>query len=257
VQLDSAGVDAYLALNSPPARRRYSDQPQRIYDRAVAEAALAGILAFYRQLPRLFLAQPFDAGLRPRSSRTSALWDGQRVLVLGAGAIARRLGAAVTRIRRGGAVVFPHLPVRLALHGGRCRRRAATTDLLINTLPHTPETIGFLSRTRLARLKIGAIVVNVGRGSTLDEVALLELIDSGHLGGAVLDVTAGRTPPARESALASSQGASHAAHRRTLPREIDRKLDVFLANLARFERGDPLQNCVDASSRLLINGSAQ
>ena len=122
----------------------------------------------------------------------------------------------------------------------------AETDLLINTLPHTPATIGFLHRERLVRLKRDAVVANVGRGSTLDEVALVELLDSGHLGGAVLDVTAIEPLPAesplwRHPKVLLSQ---HTGGR--FPGETDRKVDVFLENLARFERGEPLENQVEA-----------
>ena len=122
----------------------------------------------------------------------------------------------------------------------------ATADLLLNTLPHTPATIGFLNHTRLARLKPNAVVVNVGRGSTLDETALVALLDSGHLGGAVLDVTAVEPLPAasplwRHPKVLLTQ---HTGGR--FPGELDRKLDVFLANLARFERGEPLASVVAA-----------
>jgi phosphoglycerate dehydrogenase-like enzyme len=245
VQLESAGVDAYLTLNATPrAAPVLLTNLAGFFDRAVAEAALAGLLAFYRQLPRLLVAQPAARWIKPEVEPAIRSLAGQRVLLLGAGAIAQRLARLLTafdahvqffaRTARAGALSAP-ADLDAAL---------ATTDLLINTLPHTPATIGFLHRARLSRLKRDAVVCNVGRGSTLDETALVELLDSGHLGGAVLDVTALEPLPPdsplwRHPKVLLTQ---HTGGR--FPGETDRKLDVFLANLARFERGEPLASLV-------------
>jgi phosphoglycerate dehydrogenase-like enzyme len=247
VQLESAGVDAYLALNTPPrAAPVQLTNLAGFFDRAVAEAALAGLLAFYRQLPRLLVAQPSARWIKPEVEPAIRALDGQRVLILGAGGIAQRLARLLTafdaqvqffsRTGRAGSLSTP----------AELDAALATADLLLNTLPHTPATIGFLNHTRLARLKPAAVVVNVGRGSTLDETALVALLDSGHLGGAVLDVTAVEPLPAdsplwRHPKVLLTQ---HTGGR--FPGELDRKLDVFLANLARFERGEPLASVVAA-----------
>ncbi len=248
VQLDSAGVDAFLAINGVPrATPVLLTNLAGFYDRAVAEAALAGILAFYRQLPRLLVAQPSAHWIKTDVEPAIRALDGQSVLILGAGAIAQRLGR-----------VLAALDARVTFFSRTARPGSLSsvaeldhvlgaTDLLINTLPHTPETIGFLHHARLARLKRDAVVCNVGRGSTLDETALVELLDDGHLGGAVLDVTAIEPLPAssplwRHPKVLLSQ---HTGGR--FPGETDRKIDVFLANLACFERGEPLKNLVATS----------
>jgi len=62
-------------------------------------------------------------------------------------------------------------------------------DIVALALPGTGETAGILSRQRLSRMKKGAFIVNVGRGSAIDQDALIELLASEHLGGAGLDVT--------------------------------------------------------------------
>ena len=248
VQLESAGVDAYLAINTTP--RAVPVQLTNLagfFDRAVAEAALAGILACYRQLPRLLGAQPQARWIKSEVEPAIRALDGQRVLMLGAGGIAQRLARLLTafdahvkffsRTSRAGSLSTP----------AELDAALATTDLLLNTLPHTPATIGFLNRSRLARLKPGAVVCNVGRGSTLDEADLIELLNSGHLGGAVLDVTAIEPLPSdsplwRHSKVLLTQ---HTGGR--FPGETDRKLDVFLTNFARFERGETLQSLVETT----------
>ena len=248
VQLESAGVDAYLGLNATPrAASVVLTNLAGFYDRAVAEAALAGILAFYRQLPRLLVAQPAARWIKSEVEPAIRALGGQRVLLLGAGGIARRLARVLaafdaevqffSRTARIGALATP----------AELDTALATTDLLINTLPHTPATIGFLDHARLARLKRDAVVVNVGRGSTLDEVALLSLLDAGQLGGAVLDVTAIEPLPVgsplwRHPRVLLTQ---HTGGR--FPGETDRKIDVFLANVTRFERGEPLHSGVDVT----------
>ena len=248
VQLESAGVDAYLGLNATPrAASVVLTNLAGFYDRAVAEAALAGILAFYRQLPRLLVAQPAARWIKSEVEPAIRALAGQRVLLLGAGGIARRLARVLaafdaevqffSRTARTGALATP----------AELDTALATTDLLINTLPHTPATIGFLDYARLARLKRDAVVVNVGRGSTLDEVALLSLLDAGQLGGAVLDVTAIEPLPVgsplwRHPRVLLTQ---HTGGR--FPGETDRKIDVFLANVTRFERGEPLHSGVDVT----------
>ena len=248
VQLESAGVDAYLGLNATPrAASVVLTNLAGFYDRAVAEAALAGILAFYRQLPRLLVAQPAARWIKSEVEPAIRALGGQRVLLLGAGGIARRLARVLaafdaevqffSRTARIGALATP----------AELDTALATTDLLINTLPHTPATIGFLDHARLARLKRDAVVVNVGRGSTLDEAALLALLDAGHLGGAVLDVTAIEPLPVgsplwRHPRVLLTQ---HTGGR--FPGETDRKIDVFLANVTRFERGEPLHSGVDVT----------
>ncbi len=242
VQLDSAGVDAYLGVN--PAR---GDQPvllthlRGFFDRAVAEATLAGMLAWLRRLPPLLTAQPQRRWIKPDVEPEIGALDGSQGVILGAGSIARRLerllqafDAQVTLYARTAApgVVTTEAELETAL--GRA-------DWVINTLPHTPATVGFVNAARIARMKRGALLVNVGRGSTMDEGALVDALDSGRLGGAYLDVTAVEPLPEssplwRHPKVILTQ---HTGGR--FPGETERKLDVFLANWTRFQRGEALQ----------------
>lgn len=87
-----------------------------------------------------------------------------------------------------------------ALPGVDCRHgmdglneTLAVSDILVNLLPATPATENILNAGTLARLPKGAWVINVARGEHLDDAALLAALDSGHLGGAILDVF--RTEP--------------------------------------------------------------
>lgn len=72
----------------------------------------------------------------------------------------------------------------------------ARTDILVNVLPLTDTTRGIIGTATLARLPRGAGLVNIGRGGHVDDAALLAALDSGQVGGAILDVTAQEPLPA-------------------------------------------------------------
>jgi phosphoglycerate dehydrogenase-like enzyme len=251
VQLDSAGVDAYLRLNTA----RTGGAPVVItslrdfYGRAVAEAALAGMLAFYRQLPRLLVAQRDARWIKRELESAVAIGQlhGARVVILGAGAIGRRI-AALLRPFEGEIRFFARTAPDAAMRN-RAELDAALpgADIVINTLPHTPDTIGLLDRERLARFRPTALLVNMGRGSVLDEAALVEALDAGRLGGAVLDVTRVEPVPADSPLWAHSRIilTQHTGGR--FPGESAAKVSRFLENFARFVRAEPLPGTLDAT----------
>ena len=121
------------------------------------------------------------------------------------------------------------------------------TDLLIMSLPDTEETRGILSRERLYKLPKGAYVVNVGRGSAIDEEALADCLDDGHLGGAALDVFKTEPLP-KESRLWKTKGlliTPHFAGNLTLEHTLDRNVEMFCEDLENFSQGRPLTYLVD------------
>ena len=175
----------------------------------VAQHALALLLAAAQRLTPIDAAlRRGDWGDRARPERSRHLAGGE-ALLLGFGAIGRHLspmlrglGMRVTALRRrlecdedGVRVIGPSgLPAALA-----------RADAVLVSLPATPATEGLLDGQALARLKPGALVVNVGRGSVIDEDALYDALASGRLAGAGLDVwwrypagpeEQGATPPA-------------------------------------------------------------
>jgi phosphoglycerate dehydrogenase-like enzyme len=107
------------------------------------------------------------------------------------------------------------------------------------------ETERALGREELALLPRGAVLVNVGRGALVDEQGLVEVLRSGHLGGAALDVFQEEPLPATSplwtmpNVLISPHSAS------TSDRENTRLTDLFCLNLRRFLDGEPLLNVLD------------
>ncbi len=119
-------------------------------------------------------------------------------------------------------------------------------DYVFVSLPATPETVGLFDRERLQLLKPGAGIVNVGRGATFDYAALLELLEQGHLSGAVIDVFDDEPLPA-DSPLWRARNVVVTPHVSADDgdRYVPITLQLFLDNLRRYVAGEALRNRVD------------
>jgi glyoxylate/hydroxypyruvate reductase A len=117
------------------------------------------------------------------------------------------------------------------------------TDILICLLPLTPDTRGILSAKLFAQLPKDAFVINVARGGHLVENDLIAALDSGHLSGATLDVF-NMEPLPEESPLWSHPRITVTPHIAAISEP--RVAAQYVADrIARFERGEPLDNIVD------------
>jgi phosphoglycerate dehydrogenase-like enzyme len=119
-------------------------------------------------------------------------------------------------------------------------------DYVFVSLPATPETVGLFDRGRLERLKPGAGIVNVGRASAMDYDALSDLLGSGHLSGAILDVFDPEPLPP-DSPLWSVPNLIVTPHVSADDGDnyVPITLDIFFNNMRRYLEGEPLQNVVD------------
>ncbi|MEU3215044.1 D-2-hydroxyacid dehydrogenase [Streptomyces sp. NPDC006971] len=243
LQLASVGIDGYLGLDWPVLGRRLTvTNLGGVFADPVAESCLAGLLALHRGIDEL-------SGLRSRGTWAKSvvrprlrLLSGARVLVLGRGSIARRFaellgpfGCRVAHFARGSDDI--RTPAELDA-------RLPDFDVVVGLLPGTPGTSGLLDARRLARMRPGAVLVNAGRGSLVDEEALVSELSSGRLGGAVLDVTEQEPLPAGHPLWTCPNVVltQHTAGGST--DESARVIDLFAENLRRFEAGAPLRNPV-------------
>jgi phosphoglycerate dehydrogenase-like enzyme len=117
-------------------------------------------------------------------------------------------------------------------------------DAVVVCAPATPETQDLFDAAAFAAMRPGAVFCNVARGSLVDEAALLDALRSGHLGGAVLDVTREEPLPA-DSPLWDAPNLRLSPHSSaSLDHYVEYVFDLFAENLGRYVRGEPLRNVV-------------
>src|SRR5262245_42388202 len=208
----------------------------------LAEWSLFGILAFTKRLPRL---------LRDKRERR---WDhyplgelrGSTLLVVGLGEIGREVarlaeafGMRVIGVKR--------TADEAAVGPDRLDELVGEADAIVVTLPLTDETRGLIGRDTIARMRDGAILVNVGRGAVVDEAALVDALSTGKIAGAALDVFTEEPLPA-SSPLWELDNVILSPHTAALSiRENERIVDLFAENLRRYLRGDEVLSRIRTS----------
>jgi phosphoglycerate dehydrogenase-like enzyme len=249
-QLTSAGYTRYDEPRFRGAARSKGlalCSSSTVYAEPCAEHLLALILATARRLPDCCEDQHQRGWHAAERRRQAFLLRGQTVVLLGYGAIARRLTEllapfevqilALDRAPRGDETVT-------MLSEEELDAALARADHLVDVLPENATTAGFLDARRLAKLQPSATVYNIGRGTTLDHPALCAALRSGAIAGAYLDVTDPEPLPPGHP-LWDAPGCHITPHmaggRNTEHVALVRH---FLANLARYERGEPLRDRV-------------
>jgi phosphoglycerate dehydrogenase-like enzyme len=210
---------------------------------AVAEASLALMLAVLRQLRR------FDADLRAGrgwswdASRQDRLGEiaGRTIGLVGYGAVPRVLAPILTTM--GARVVYSARDAKtdVAHEFLRLDDLLAASDVVSLHVPATPETHHLIDARRIARMRRGAILVNTARGSLVDEAALIDALDRGHLAGAGLDVFAAE-PVAPTNPLLKRDDVVLSPHVAWLTREtLERSVGVAVENCHRLANAQPLR----------------
>jgi phosphoglycerate dehydrogenase-like enzyme len=245
----------YAGIDGMRAHPELRDKPflftnARIHGPQIAEQVFAMILAWNRCLPQVLEAKKRHEWLRFSDDRLGTL-DGAFLLILGYGVIGERIaraalafGMRVTGLRRnpgkGSAVagVEVESPEKL-------RDLLPQADYVLNILPGTPATTRIFGAAEFALMKKSALYLNVGRGTTTDEGALIAALRSGSIAGALLDVTE-QEPLPPESPLWDLDNVILSPHYGGLhPNYKHIVLDLVLDNLGRYVRGEPLNYVVD------------
>jgi len=215
------------------------------YPRAREYAAMS-LLALNTHLPTVLTNQR-DAKWEQIFSSVIA---GKTVLIVGFGNMGRAaaeaakgLGMRVLGVRRGtgddALADEMHRPDAL-------RDLLPRADFLLITTPLTDETRGMIGAAELDLMKPGAGIVNMGRAPVMDYDALRARLETGAIGGAILDVfTPEPLPP--DSPLWRTPNLIMTPHNSTDDPQayIPRSFDIFFDNLARFIAGEPLRNVID------------
>lgn len=246
---DYAGVEKYLDDAVWPRPDCLLSNASGAYGPTISEHILMVLLMLLRRMPE------YQADLCQRQ------WTfhtpirsiiGSHVVMLGTGDIgshtARRLkalGASVTGVCRSGRSEEPAFDRVVPIQ--ELDSVLPSADALVMALPATPETEGVLSRERIALLPERAYVVNVGRGSAIDQNALVEALMQRKLAGAALDVMTPEPLPADDPLwdCPNTIITPHVSGNMSLGLTCDIDVDMFCADLARYAAGEPLANLVD------------
>ena len=248
LQLNSSGADTYAAdgVLGPDVRLTNATGA---YGLAISEHLIAATFFLKKKL-----------GLYYRNQRNREWKDegqvtaiaGSRTLVIGLGSIggdyARKmslLGSRVTGIRR----TKKECPDYLEEIGTfeDIDRLLPEADIVAMALPNTPQTYHIMNEERLSSMKRGSILLNVGRGTAIDQEALLKALRNGPLVGASIDVTDPEPLPADhplwrcENLLLTP----HVAGDYHLQETLDQIVELFIDNLGRYAKGRELRNPVD------------
>ncbi|HEX2822807.1 MAG TPA: 2-hydroxyacid dehydrogenase [Streptosporangiaceae bacterium] len=235
IQLMSAGAE-HVIPSVPPGVTLCN--ARGVHDPAVAEWAVAVILAQVRQLPRFLAAQRAGTWDQVRSEPLA----GQRVLIVGYGSIGEAIERMlapfevtvdrIARHARPGVLAMDDLPEVLP-----------KADIVILLVPVTPATTGLVDARFLAQMHDRALLVNAARGSIVDTGALLAELRSGRL-RAALDVTDPEPLP-HGHPLWSAPGLLLTPHvAGAMTTAMPRVMAMVKDQLARYAAGEPLRNVV-------------
>ena len=228
IDLDAARERGIAVANMPGANAT-----------AVAEMTLGLLLAVLRKIPTLDRTTREGTGwFRPPDPDQLGEVAGKTVGLVGDGDIAKHFGTIVEAM---GARVIHHRrgpgPDSLPLDD-----LLATADIVSIHLPLTDETRDLLNAGRLQEMKRGAILLNTGRGGIVDEEALATLLQSGHLGGAGLDVFASE-PVATDSPLLTLENVVVTPHVAWLTGDtLIRCVRLGVDNCRRMAAGEQIAN---------------
>ncbi|APX34756.1 hydroxyacid dehydrogenase [Brachybacterium sp. P6-10-X1] len=217
-----------------------------VHGSPLAEFALFGVLAGAKTLPRLTSLQ--------RDHHWGERWEMRQledmtILILGLGGIGRAcaltfsaLGSRVLGSSRSSTPV-PHVDELVPMD--QLPRALSRADAVVLTLPGTASTDGLVGEGLLESAAPGMILVNVGRGTVVDEDALVGALDDGRIGFAALDVTATEPLPA-DSPLWDHPNVLISPHTAALSSAEEARIaELFIDNLRRHLEGRELRNVVD------------
>jgi phosphoglycerate dehydrogenase-like enzyme len=231
--------------------------------RSIAEHVIGVTIALARRLPHALRAQNAHRWAQDDlEGPDSGVWTlhGRRMTIVGLGSIGREIaklaapfGVTIAGIRRrldrreddgpGGA------PAGIGVFGPDCLHDLlSSSDIVVLSMPHTPDTKHIIGRRELDRVKRGALLVNIARGKLIDDDAVVDALRDGRLGGAALDVFT-REPLDPSSPYWDLPNVIVTPHTSGAMQDYWTPLvGLFAENLRRLDRGEPLLNVVDKAA---------
>lgn len=251
VQSPSSGINYYLDIPEMIESDVLLTSAAGTHGAAVAESAMAMILAFTRGVRSAIIDQPSKAWNNRTIRPTMMELTGTVMGIVGAGAIGRALAkrAKAFEMRVISLDLYPNNKSEYMddLWGlDRMDAMLEIADFVVITVPYTQQTANSFGAAQMAKMKQGSMLVVMSRGGIVDEDALVDALKSGHLGSAALDVFKPEPLPENSElwTLPNVLCAPHIAGGTQY--EGKYVLDIFAENLRRLRAGQtPLRNQVD------------
>ncbi len=219
-----------------------------LFKRSLAEFVIGAVLYFAKDFRRLIRNQ--QAGVWQQFEMEEA--HGKVMGIVGYGETgqacaerARSLGMKILGLRRRPELSRRDPYLAAVLGPNEVHGLLAQSDYVVLAAPATPQTRRLIGKAEFAVMKASAVFINVGRGSSVDEAAMIEALENGRLRGAGLDVYETAPLPSDhpfyrlENVLLSPHCADHT------PSFYEMDVEFFTQNLQRFLNGEPLGNIVD------------
>ncbi|HKF01142.1 MAG TPA: D-2-hydroxyacid dehydrogenase [Candidatus Sulfotelmatobacter sp.] len=219
-----------------------------VFSPSLGEFTLAAILYFAKDFRRMIRNQ--TAGIWEQFDTTMV--SGQTLGIVGYGSIGRAVAARarvlemkVLALRRSPGRSKEDTLVDHVYDSGQLLEMLSRCDYVVVTLPLTAETRGLIAEPEFAVMKKNAVLINIGRGPTINERAMINTLLANRIRGAALDVfdeeplRPGHPFYSMENVLLSPHCADHT------PEWLEDAMRFFLSQLERFKRGESLLNVVD------------
>lgn len=245
IHLESAGAERYLDIDSNVILTNSTGA----YGEAIAEYMLAGIFTFFKRFNEYIKVQPNHSW--NYLGKVKRVY-GSKVLVVGLGDIgntfARKmkdLGCRVSGVKRtlndapeyiDNIYTFDNIDEVIGEY-----------DIVALSLPHTKETDKIFDYNRIKKMKKDALLINVGRGKTVDTDDLIKALEEGHLLGACLDVVDPEPFPinSRLWQLDNVIITPHVSGNYSMDYTYERVIEIAIDNINRYSKGEELINLID------------
>lgn len=244
VQFTSSGIGEFvkrsgLGLNDP---NLILTTARGVHSGPLAEWSFMALLMYFKKFRFLEAEQKAHRWERYCDEEVA----GRTLLTIGAGdlargvaVVARALGMRVIAVTRSPDKPRAHADVFDEIHGvPDLHKLLPQADAIVCTVPHTDETANMLDRTAISLMRPGVAFINTGRGSTIDEVAMIEALRNGKMGFAAIDVAQIEPLPTSSPLWDMPNVMINPHSASTVTTENAKITDIFCKNIELYLRGD-------------------
>lgn len=242
IQFTSSGIGEFVKRSGMDKSDLLLTTARGVHSGPLAEWSFMALLMYFKKFRFLEAEQKAHRWERYCDEEVA----GRTLLTIGAGDLARgvavvgrALGMRIVAVTRSPDKPREHADMFDEIHGvSELHRLLPQADAIVCTVPHTDETENMLDRTAISLMRPGVAFINTGRGSTIDEVAMIEALRNGKIGFAAIDVAQIEPLPASSPLWDMPNVMINPHSASTVTTENAKITDIFCKNLALYLRGE-------------------